>query len=376
MTGYGEAEYGFRIPHDGWYELWIESCSWSTDLLLDGRLLTHTTFTSGQWKPDHGAEKVLNLYLATGEHTLRFVRPWPPGLPYLRRFFLEPARDATGMVRLAPKKDCMVFRRGEQFPHAVAGGATGGGLRHPSGPGRSGDGPHRPAMDRAGAGRRRPVEHHHRHRYRLRRGVRPARPRRRGAAHGSDRAIRRDRHPHLAGRNRPAKLHKELVQEIDCAGQKPDYSTSPTRVIRAVRRAYRESGTRGRFGQQLQADSFAYTLKLPSIQEPYLAEIDYPDDDQRTFSIALIERAANPYAPTQGVASGGVYSLSGQMQPHELFFYPREEQPRLLVSELVSGPAGRGGADPRLSHHRRLAAVCDRRPAAAPSACGRRSRCA
>ena len=96
-------------------------------------------------------------------------------------------------------------------------------------------------------------------------------------------------------------------------------------------------GPAGRFGQQLQADSFAYTLKLPSIQDPYLALIDYPDDDQRTFTIALIERAANPYAPTVGVASGGVYSLSGRMQPHELFFYPREQEPRLLFQNWYPG---------------------------------------
>ncbi len=81
LTGYGEAEYVFRIPQTGWYEFWVESCAWSTDLLLDGRFLTHTTFTSGEWKPDHDTRKVLNLYLAAGDHTLRFVRPGHPVCP-------------------------------------------------------------------------------------------------------------------------------------------------------------------------------------------------------------------------------------------------------------------------------------------------------
>ena len=337
LTGYGEAEYGFRIPHDGWYELWVESCSWSTDLLLDGRLLTHTTFTSGEWKSDHGAEKVLNLHLAMGEHALRFVRPWPPGLPYLRRFFLEPARDATGMVRLAPKKDFMVIRRGEQFPMqlqacrraaaydihlALVDPETDRAARQWTVPVPAGEGLLSTTIDIATdcAG----VFDLH---------IRDA------AGRPMDRTVQFvviDTRTSPVS-HRPAKLNKKLVQEIDCAGQEPDYSTSPTRVIRAGLGAYRESGTRGRFGQQLQADSFAYTLKLPSIQEPYLAEIDYPDDDQRTFSIALIERAASPYAPTQGVASGGVYSLSGQMQLHEVFFYPREEQPRLLFQNWYPG---------------------------------------
>ena len=361
LTGYGEAEYAFRIPRTGWYELWVESCSWSTDLLLDGRLLTHTTFTGGEWKPDHNAEKVLNLYLAAGDHTLRFVRPWPPGLPYLRRFFFEPARDATGMVRLAPKKDYMVFRRGEEFPLQLQAGRlaaaydihlalvdpeTNRTARQWTVPVPAGEGLLETALDvatdRAGV-----FDLH----------VRDAA----GAADGSDRAVRGDRHPIAAGL--PGETGKGTRP-----GDRLRRGRSP--IMPRVRPAwfsrrcgaYRESGTRGRFGQQLQADSFAYTLKLPSIQEPYLATIDYPDDDQRTFTIALIERAANPYAPTAGVASGGVYSLSGQMQPHELFFYPAGRTAAAARAELVSRPAGGGGANPRLSHHGRLSLLCGPRP--------------
>ena len=195
LTGYGEAEYVFRIPQTGWYEFWVEACSWSTDLLLDGRFLTHTTFTSGEWKPDHDTQKVLNLYLAAGEHTLRFVRRWPPGLPYMRRFFFEPARDATGMVRLTPKKDYMVFRRGEDFPLQLQAGRLAAAydihlalvdpetkqtarqwtVQVPAGEGLL-ETSLTVATDRAG-------------------GVRPARRRRPGAADGSDRAVRGDRYP-------------------------------------------------------------------------------------------------------------------------------------------------------------------------------------
>jgi hypothetical protein len=335
LTGCGEAEYAFRIPRTGWYELWVECCTWSTDLLLDGRLLTHTTFTGGEWKPDHKAEKVLNVYLAAGDHALRFVRPWPPGLPYMRRFFFTPVRDATGMIRLTPKKDYMVFRRGEDFPLQLQAGRLAAAydihftledpetnrtarqwtVRVPAGEGLF-ETSLVVATDQAGV-------------FDLHVRSVEGRP--------IDRTVQFVVIDTRAPLDCPAKLEKELVQDIDCAGQEPDYATSPTRVVNSPLGAYRESGTRGRFGQQLQADSFAYTLKLPSIQVPYLATIDYPDDDQRTFTIALIERAASPYAPTAGVASGGVYSLSGQMQPHELFFYPREEQPRLLVQNWYPG---------------------------------------
>ena len=299
-------------------------------------MLAHTTFVSGEWKPDHGAEKVLNLHLAAGEHTLRFVRPWSPGLPYLRRFYLEPARDAAGMVRLVPRKDYMVFRRGEPFPMQLQAGrlataydihlalvdpetnrtARQWTVAVPAGEGMLDTAIGIPT-DEAGV-----FDLH----------VRDA------AGRPMDRSVQFvviDTQPHPACEG-PKELKKELVQEIDGRGR--------ILITRRVPRGWSTRrwcvsriSARGRFGQQLQADSFAYTLRLPAIQEPYLAEIDYPDDDQRTFSIALIEQAASPYAPTQGVASGGVYSLSGQMQPHELFFYPREKEPRLLFQNWCPG---------------------------------------
>ena len=239
------------------------------------------------------------------------------------------------MVRLAPKKDYMVFRRGEEFPLQLQAGRLAATydihlslvdpetkqtvrqwtVQVPAGKGLL-EISVTVATDRAGV-----FDLH----------VRDA------AGRPMDRTVQFVVIDTQTPLDYPAKLEKQLVQEIDCARQKPDYDTSATRVVQSPLGAYRESGSRGRFGQQLQADSFAYTLKLPSIQDPYLAEVLYPDDDQRTFTIALIERAANPYAPTVGVASGGVYSLSGQMQPHELFFYPREEQPRLLVQNWYPG---------------------------------------
>ncbi len=115
LRGFGEADYAFHVPQTGWYELWVAACGWSTDLLLDGRLLIHSTFKTDDWKPDRDAQKVLNLHLSAGEHVMSFHRSWPFGLPYMTRFVLEPARDAAGMVRLTPKKDYLVFRRGEEF---------------------------------------------------------------------------------------------------------------------------------------------------------------------------------------------------------------------------------------------------------------------
>ena len=131
LTGFGEAEYVFRIPQTRWYEFWVESCSWSTDLVLDGRFLTHTTFTNDEWKPDRDTQKVLNLYLAAGDHTLRFVRPWPFGLPYMRRFFFA-ARDATGMVRFRAEKGHHGVSAQRRFPLQLQAGrlAAAYGIHH------------------------------------------------------------------------------------------------------------------------------------------------------------------------------------------------------------------------------------------------------
>ena len=153
LRGFGEADYAFTIPKAGWYELWVAACDWSTDLLLDGRLLTHTSFVGEDWKPQGGAQKVLNLPLSAGEHVLSFHRSWPFGLPYMTRFFLQPAQDAAGMVRLTPKKDYLVFRRGETFSLLLQAGAPGRGLRHSPCDGRSGNQANRVARNRESSGR-------------------------------------------------------------------------------------------------------------------------------------------------------------------------------------------------------------------------------
>ena len=117
----------------------------------------------------------------------------------------------------------------------------------------------------------------------------------------------------------------------------PDYSSEETRVVHSPLGAYRESGDKGRMEFNSNADWFAYTLKLPSIQEPYLAEIEYPDDDERVTIVSMIDRVPNPYAPTLGYASGGIYSLSNSMLTEQFHFYPREKDPRLLVQTWRTG---------------------------------------
>ncbi|MBU0609165.1 MAG: hypothetical protein KKI08_14865, partial [Armatimonadetes bacterium] len=113
LTGFGEAEYRFTIPKTGWYELWVAAAQWATELYLDGEFVIYTQFTSGVWEPNDGEEKTVNLYLAAGEHVLRFSRPWPFGLPWMEKFSLRPARDVIGMVRMRPMLDTLALRQGQ-----------------------------------------------------------------------------------------------------------------------------------------------------------------------------------------------------------------------------------------------------------------------
>ena len=335
MRNIGEADYQFDVPRTGWYELWVEATGWNTDLFLDGEFLIHTAFASGVWEQRDKAEKVLNLHLAQGRHTLRFSRPYHPGLPYLRRFCLDPATDVTGKVRVRLGTDRLCFRQGEAFPVRLTAGKeaqeyalslkltaaeTGAPVttvqrRVPAGEGVFEKEVALPT-DREGAfdvtvtdAQGRPV----------------------------DRVIQYLVVDTAHRPEAPATLGKELVQEIDCAHQQPDYASSETRVVEAPFGAYVESGTKGRVGYNLQADWFAYTLHVPEAQQPYVAEIDYPDDDERTFIIALAEEALNPRCPTQGLASGGQYSLSQSMQKHEFYFFPRQHDPRLVFQNWYTG---------------------------------------
>lgn len=336
LTGFGEAEYKLSIPKTGWYELWVAAAQWASELYLDDQFVIYTQFTSGVWEPKDGAEKTVNLYLTAGDHVLRFSRPWPFGLPWMQRFTLQPARDVTGMVRTRPTLDTLALRQGQKFGVEVTAGklpeaytlsvrvqdpTTSAVIATLPVAVPAGDDLYRQTLtvptDREGIFDIAPVD-------------------------AQGRAVDRIIQYCVVGRARtdkpPSALNKQLLATIDCATQAPDYvSSEPTRVVPAAFGSYVESGPKGRVEDLENADWFAYRLDLPEIQQPYLVEVDYPDDDQRAFLISVVEEAINPYAPTLGVASGGEYSLSRQMQTHQLIFYPRQKDPRLFFQTWYRG---------------------------------------
>lgn len=336
LTGFGEAEYRIAIPRAGWYELWVAAAQWATELYLDGEFVIYTQFTSGVWPPRGDAEKTVNLYLSAGEHLLRFSRPWPFGLPWMKQFSLLPARDVTGMVRVRPTGDALALRQGQPLGVELAAGklpeAYTISLRIQD-PNTAAEIAALPVAVPAGEGVFRqtlsvPTEHE---------GIFDLAP-----VDAQGRAVDRIIQYCVVGRARtdtpPATLGKRLLTTIDCARHAPDYvSAGGSHVVAALFGSYVESGPKGRVEDLENADWFAYKLDLPEVQQPYLVEVDYPDDDQRAFLISLVEEAINPYAPTLGVASGGEFSLSGQMQTHQLVFYPRQKDPRLFFQTWYRG---------------------------------------
>lgn len=337
LRGIGEADYRFQVPKSGWYELWVLARKGPTDLYLDGRFLIHTPFDSGVWEPAgkyKNIHKVMNLYLDKGQHTLRFSRLWRPGFSYIRSFYLEPARDITGMVRLLPSKDYLVFRKGEHFEVQLKAGRQVKPVKLILSitDVRSGEVVNKIEKTvSAGTGV-----------YEEQIAV-PTRQE--GtfdllATDDSGRAVARiiqylvidtERKP------RSERLRKELVFTIDCSKQEPDYSLGTTRVVRTSCGRYRESGIKGRCEYAEQASFFGYKLRLPSTQELYLIEVDYPDDDQRTFTISVYENSAWSYSLDGGVVCGGVYRLSNKMKTYQMFFWPRDVDPRIVFLNWHTG---------------------------------------
>ncbi|MBN1863994.1 MAG: family 10 glycosylhydrolase [Victivallales bacterium] len=336
LRGIGDAEYTFEVPSTGWYELYVTATQWRTDLFLDGNFLIHTPFESGVWEntKERGNFKVLNLYLTEGAHALRFSRPWHPGLPYMTKFSLVSSKDLTGMVSLELKKDHLVFRKGEEFPATLVSSKSNEKsnlvltvtdveknkelvkkeIAIPAGDGNHNEALVFPTTEE---------------------GVFDVKITDAGG-NPCDRIVQYlviDTKKNIAVSK---ELKKELVGTIDAAKMEPDYFQGRTRVVDAGFGCYRESGDRGREMGMQAADWFAYKLDLPVVQEPYLLEIEYPDDDRRTCPIVLCERYG-PSEPALGYFSGGVYPLSGKMLVQEFYFFPRDKDPRLIFYNWDSG---------------------------------------
>jgi hypothetical protein len=148
-------------------------------------------------------------------------------------------------------------------------------------------------------------------------------------------------------------LKKTLLSEVDCVKQAPDfhsyydYATTPypeglSRLVERPFGSYRETGSWGYRSYQNPSNPcwFAYKFTVPAPQQPYLLEIDYPDDAARTSLFAIRESGALAYPICSGPDTGGPYQTTYQLQTHTILFWPRTTDLRFLVIPPFSDSRG------------------------------------
>lgn len=348
----GWVEYDFNITRTGWYELKGIGNASEIEFIVDPKLLERGTGGAqiyggtGQQGTD---DKVSNVWLDEGAHTLRIQRFFWTGFPQLQGFALYPSSsmlDKSMRVALAP--GAPIYRKNACPPLEVyTGNRLMGTTLHVML--RGGKDPSRRSQTYPIAASKE-----------LKRQEVPMPCNEEGAftisfGEGSNEADWHELRPFNyevidtgTAATSSGELKLSLAQEIDCAKKNPDYSGGgDTRVQERPSGSYRESGEAGFTQWQRVPDAarkllpdpswFAYTLGSVKAQQPYVVDVEYPDDDFRTFVIALRESAPLGYPLSGGVDTGGEFSLSGQMQTHRLLYWPRSDTPRIAFQNVHGG---------------------------------------
>lgn len=342
----GWVEYDLDLPRAGWYDLTVAGngggVQYQFDVAADG-----PAFHGVTWPVANLPEKVGNVWLETGPHRLRIQRYFWTGFPKLGGFTLAAGDPLPAhAVRMTLPDDARIYRRGEcpklEF---LAGGLPvpirlDVVIKTAAGQVRRSDSVTVPAGSRP---ERRTVALHCSEEGHFDviasvgvaplsyRDVRPV------SYEVVDTAPAQHAGPGEA-------LRRTLVEEIDCANTFPDYSAGGSRVVTTAAGRYRESVGHGftryqRVPAAVRAAMpdpswFAYELKRVVPQQPYMVEVDYPDDAPRTFAIALRESAHIGYPVAGGVDSGGEFALTNRMQTQSLIYWPRSAGTRVTLLDV------------------------------------------
>ena len=343
----GWVEYDMNVTAAGWYELVLTGNGWEAEFYIDpqgddpGRAAYYQANTAGL---DKGLDKIGNFWLAKGRHTIRLQHNYWTGFQSITGLSLRAADDEsvarTARATLSSRQAS--HRIGECGELVVLYGPrrTPGVLpvhwldvESPTLRTSMVSLPPTPTLQKM----RLPV---------------PC------AAEGNfqfyfnggpDKISNRDVQPIsyevIDTRNAPApgNVRRELVLTIDSVATKPDYASGDTRVVEKPFGAYRESDDNGWLDylharlKPGEPSWFAYVLKGVVKQQPYMVEIDYPDDEERTFAISLRESDPLSYPVTGGVDSGGEFALTQRMQTQTLLFWPRSNDPRIVFLPARNG---------------------------------------
>lgn len=365
LTGW--AEYDFEVPEDGWYELVFRGGvpGWDRDDFLDGQRLLRAA-TSG--KEDQLAKdlfKECNLYLSAGKHSLRIRRLSFPGvLP--SGWELTASGNRPEACVFAAIRGPSVLRAGETLRVEVSGGSSvpmqydlfsrdlRSGAESPVG-----------SAAFAGPGRETrvlelPVAAEGAYTLVAKVNGKTLRPS----------EFRAGPYVVVNTRAKPAAaaVKQTLLHEIDCVAQtdngKPvllgeSYweAWGATRIGRCRDGKYREGGDNLDPDIPLPPNShagkmksgFSYAIDVPEAQQPYLLQVDYPDDDRRTANVIILEDAKTAkglqYPAEQlgsGYETGDHYALSGGLLTHQVLFWA--STPKLRVALVSMNPGMRAAA--------------------------------
>lgn len=356
----GWFEFDFDIPQTGWYELFSGYPSGDVEFIIDPPSDTQTTtglYVYGGNGMTSQGDKISNIWLAAGKHTLRIQRYVWTGFPPIPSFTIQQSTsELTETIRTSLAGTGTIFRKGECPPLQI----FSGGRERPSiltvrvndaatGAHRSTTRVNVPASKNIEE-QQIPVYCQQEGDYSITFGDTVGHP-------FDNRDLREiayeviDTTPHAT---RVGELKKTLSQEIDCATTPPDYSDSHgTHVVHKKFGSYREAGDidwikyqplNGYLRKLAPEPSwFAYKLHVTDVQHPYVIEVDYPDDAVRTFAIVLRESDPLAYPVAGGVDSGAEFQLSEKMLTHTLIYWPRALDTRIVFMTARTGTRAAAG---------------------------------
>jgi hypothetical protein len=336
----GWVEYDLQIPKSGWYELTVPGNLWCMEYFFDGQLLSGST----------GGGAIGNVWLETGKHVLRLQR-WNVGgfQPELKSWILRASGpELEKNLAMTIANDRTIVRAGEKLKVTVLGGGRDAAasvtvrLTDPTKKIVAKEDVQIPAS----AGRVEiPVEL-------------PC------AAEGvyelslaqGDTALKIIPRQIVVVDTTPPKrggeLKKTLLSEIDCVKTDPNYTgQGGSKVAESAAGKYRESGNVGYLYSQhnnQDASWFAYSFSVPEAGKPYILEADCPDDQFRTFAIAVRDANPDAYPVAGGFDTGGCFRNSNQMQTESLLFWPRSTDLRALFIPTHNDRPGAAAAKIRI----------------------------
>lgn len=150
-----------------------------------------------------------------------------------------------------------------------------------------------------------------------------------------------------------SEMKLEPVVEIDCVAQAPDAeSNGKSRVTKKNNLEYRESHDcskttnepyDGNFSENL--SGFAYKVKVPQAQVPYLLEVEFPDDARRSVCVyhGWCEEGTNLYLKanygyqTKSWETGGFFPISNTMKKQGQIIWPLSTEGQICIINQSAG---------------------------------------